>query len=75
MSLLILQAEVVDKGLRLVGVMLGAVGLGNAFGVTAGVLERKPPEQIERWGRIGTSVGCLLGFLLMLCVWVLTDRG
>lgn len=75
MRLLKLQADVVDKGLKLVGVMLGAVGLGNAFGVTAGVLERKPKEEVEMWGRIGTATGCLAGLLLMLSVWVLLDRG
>jgi hypothetical protein len=31
MSVLVLQADVVDKGLKLVGVVLGAVGLGHAF--------------------------------------------
>jgi hypothetical protein len=41
-SVLVLQADVVDKGLKLVGVVLGAVGLGHAFGITAGVLERRP---------------------------------
>lgn len=65
-------ADVVDKGLKLTGVLLGAVGIGSTFGVTAGILARRPREQTEMWGLTGTAIGCLVGFLLMICVWVLS---
>jgi hypothetical protein len=71
-SFLIPAADVVDKGLKLTGVLLGAVGVGSALGVTAGILVRRPREQTEMWGLTGTAIGFLAGVLLMICVWALS---
>lgn len=67
MSALVLHADVVEKGLKLTGVLLGSIGTGSAFGITAGVLERKSSEQIQMWGFWGTAIGSLVG-LFLLCV-------
>ncbi len=74
MSVLVLHADVVDKGLKLSGVLLASTSVGSILGITTGVLERKPLEKIEMWGFVGTAIGCLVGFLLMLCAWIILDR-
>jgi hypothetical protein len=74
LHLLALHAEAVDKGLRLIEVLLGATGVGSVIGITAAMLERKPPEEVPVWGYWGTTIGCLSGFLLMLCIGVLLGR-
>jgi hypothetical protein len=74
MSVLVLHAEVVEKSLKLTGVLLGAIGIGSACGVTLGFLDKRPREQIEMWGFAGTAIGSLVGFLLMLCAWIVLDQ-
>jgi hypothetical protein len=44
-----------------VGVMLAVVGLGGSGFVTLALLLGKPPEEIGRWGQIGTAFGFILG--------------
>lgn len=70
---LFLNADIVDRGLKLTGVVLGAVGIGSALGITLGFLGERPREQIEMWGLQGTAIGFLVG-LLALYLWVILDH-
>lgn len=69
MANLLLEADIVDKGLKLTAVVLGAAGVGHTLAVSAGFFSDKSREEVEKWGTIGTSVGCLIGLLLMV-LWV-----
>lgn len=72
MGTLVFHADVVDSGLRLTGVLLSSIAVGSGLGITAAVLEKKSPPEIEMWGFRGTAVGCTLGMLLTIIVAAVT---
>ena len=69
-----LYATFVSTVLEGSGVMLASMGICGGAGITAAVLERKPNDEIARWGYWGTTVGFVFGLPLTICALVLIQR-
>ena len=61
------NANAIDLGLKLAGVLVTFIALGSGLGITMAVLEEKPLNEIELWGFVGTAIGFLLGVLFLIC--------
>jgi hypothetical protein len=44
-----------------VGAMLAVIGLCASGFVTGALVIRRPTEEVDKWGQIGTAVGFILG--------------